>query len=162
MINDITAGSFDPQMFATAAKYECPMVLMHTPGMPDTMQHQTNYDDLLTDIFDFFTRKIAAALDAGVKDIILDPGFGFGKTLEQNYKLLKNIHIFKALKFPVLAGLSRKRMIANTLGTTPAESLNGTTAANMLALQGGAQLLRVHDVKEAAEAVKIWIQYDLA
>lgn len=162
MINDISAGRFDPLMFSVAAKHQCPLVLMHMQGTPSTMQQAPQYENITTEIFDFFSERVTAAQQAGVKDIILDPGFGFGKTAGQNYKLLKNMPIFETLRFPVLAGLSRKRMITSVLEVNPEYALNGTTAANMLALTGGAGMLRVHDVKEAREAVKIWEHYNLA
>jgi dihydropteroate synthase len=162
MINDIYAGRFDPAIFHIASKNDCPLVLMHMQGTPANMQQAPKYDDILVEIFDFLAERIGAAQQAGVKDIVLDPGFGFGKTLEQNYQLLKNIHIFDTLHFPVLSGLSRKRMIAGVLGVSPDNAGNGTTAAHMLALAGGARVLRVHDVKNAVEAIKIWKQYELA
>jgi dihydropteroate synthase len=162
MINDIYAGRFDPGIFSTASKNNCPLVLMHMQGTPATMQQAPRYDDILVELFDFMTERIGAARQAGVKDLVLDPGFGFGKTLEQNYQVLKNIHIFDSLHYPLLAGLSRKRMIAEVLGVSPEAAGNGTTAAHMLALAGGARILRVHDVKNAVEAIKIRKQYELA
>lgn len=162
MINDIYAGRYDDRLFGLAAQHACPYILMHMQGTPATMQRQPHYGDVLSELFDFFTERMAAARNAGVKDVVIDPGFGFGKTLEQNYKLLKNLPIFGSLQAPVLAGLSRKRMIAAVLGDGPEAALIGTVAANMLALAGGARILRVHDVKAAADALKIREQYELA
>jgi len=134
-------------------------VLTHTRGTPQTMQKLTQYDNMISDILHFFEKKTTQLIHLGVKDIIIDPGFGFAKTLEQNYELLAKMTYFKELNFPVLYGVSRKSMIYNLLETTPEHALNGTTALNMLGLMNGANILRVHDVKEAVETVKIFGKY---
>lgn len=160
VINDISAGQFDPNIFNVAAKYKTPYVLMHMQGTPETMQNDPVYDDVLNEVVLFFRDKLALLHQAGVYDIVLDPGFGFGKTVEQNYTLLKHLYTFNLLGFPTLAGLSRKSMVNNVLDIKSANALNGTTALNMLALQNGASILRMHDVKEAVECVKLSNQYD--
>jgi dihydropteroate synthase len=156
VINDISGGTEDERIFEVAAKYNCPLILMHKQGKLHNMHQHTIYNDVLNDILDFFTKQLKKAKDAGVKDVIIDVGFGFSKTIEQNYFLLKNLAVFKLLDKPVLAGISRKSMLYKMLGTTAQQSLNATTAANMIALQQGAGILRVHDVKEAVECVAIW------
>lgn len=156
IVNDISGGTLDDKMFATVADLNVPYVLMHTRGTPQTMQSLTQYDDVALEILDFFIEKVGVLRGLGVKDIILDVGFGFAKNTEQNFELLKKLSIFKILECPILAGLSRKGMIWKTLGITPEESLNGTTAAHIFALQGGAKILRVHDVKAAIETIRIF------
>lgn len=156
LINDISAGAIDDKMYDTVAALNVPYVLMHMPGTPATMQQQTNYQDLVKDILDFFIQQVTILRNKGLKDIIIDPGFGFGKTVRQNYELLNGLPLLKILEVPVLAGVSRKSMICKLLNTDPAGALNGTTAVHLLALQQGAKILRVHDVKEAMETVKIW------
>lgn len=156
IVNDISGGTLDDKMFATVADLNVPYVLMHTRGTPQTMQSLTQYDDVALEILDFFIEKVGILRGLGVKDIILDVGFGFAKNTEQNFELLKKLSIFKILECPILAGLSRKGMIWKTLGITPEESLNGTTAAHIFALQGGAKILRVHDVKAAIETIRIF------
>ena len=156
LINDISAGHLDKNMLQTVAKLNVPYVMMHMRGTPQTMQQQTNYDNILKDILFYFSERIATARAFGVKDIIIDPGFGFAKTLDQNFELLNVLEGFKIADLPLLAGLSRKSMIYKTLKTTPTEALNGTTALNMIALQKGAKILRVHDVKEAVECVSLF------
>lgn len=155
IINDISGGEMDKTMFSVAAKLNVPYILMHMRGTPQTMTSFTDYDNLIQDIFYYFSQKIAELHQLGVKDIIIDPGFGFSKTLNQNYELMSALRGFSAFELPLLIGISRKKMIANLLDTNPDGSLNGTTALNMFALQNGADILRVHDVKEAVEAIKI-------
>lgn len=155
IINDVSGFEIDPTIVNVAAKYKVPYILMHMRGTPDTMQSLTEYDNLFKDIAHYFSEKIERLKQAGLKDVILDPGFGFAKTIEQNHELLRNLEAFQLFKLPVLAGLSRKSMIYKKLGTTPEESLNGTIALNAIALTKGAHILRVHDVKEAVELVKL-------
>ncbi|WP_343674497.1 dihydropteroate synthase [Chitinophaga sp.] len=155
IINDISAGDMDPDMIAVAAATQAPYIAMHMQGTPASMQHQPKYEDVTRDVLDYFIRKKAACLQAGIKDIIIDPGFGFGKTIAHNYTLLKNMDAFHILDCPLLIGISRKSMIYKLLENTPSEALNGTTVLNTLSLQAGAHILRVHDVKAAVEAVKI-------
>ena len=155
MINDVSGGTLDPSMFETAGRLGVAYVLTHMRGNPQTMQQYTNYENMPAEIIGFFQERVAALKQAGVKDIILDPGFGFAKTPEQNYELLQKLAYFKTLHLPILAGLSRKSMIYRLLGNTPQDSLNGTTAVHVLALLNGANILRVHDVREAAEVIKI-------
>ena len=159
MINDIGGGTLDPLMFETIADLKVAYVLMHTRGTPQTMQSKAEYDDLMADVFRFLEKRIAQLRLFGVNDIIIDPGFGFAKTSDQNFELLKKLSYFKELNVPVLAGLSRKSMIYNLLDTDAEGALNGTTAANMLALLGGASILRVHDVKEAFQTIEIYKAY---
>ncbi|SCQ20719.1 dihydropteroate synthase [Tannerella forsythia] len=156
MINDISGGMLDPQMFGTVASLQVPYILMHMRGTPQTMQQHTDYDDLMEDIMLYFAQKVRALRQLGVNDVILDPGFGFAKTLEQNYELMRSLAEF-SLHFdtPLLVGISRKSMIYKLLNTTPENSLNGTTVLNTYALLNGADILRVHDVKAAAEAIEI-------
>lgn len=159
IINDISGGTLDDMMFETVAEMGVAYVLTHTRGTPQTMEQLTQYDNMISDILHFFEKKTTQLIHLGVKDIIIDPGFGFAKTLEQNYELLAKMTYFKELNFPVLYGVSRKSMIYNLLETTPEHALNGTTALNMLGLMNGANILRVHDVKEAVETVKIFGKY---
>ncbi|MGP1421927.1 MAG: dihydropteroate synthase [Tannerella sp.] len=156
MINDISGGMLDPQMFGTVASLQVPYILMHMRGTPQTMQQQTDYDDLMEEIMLYFAQKVRMLRQLGVNDVILDPGFGFAKTLEQNYELMRSLAEF-SLHFdtPLLVGISRKSMIYKLLNTTPENSLNGTTVLNTYALLNGADILRVHDVKAAAEAIEI-------
>jgi dihydropteroate synthase len=156
IINDISGGTLDKQMFATAGKLKAAYILMHMRGTPQTMQGLTDYDDLLFEIIDFFQKRLAMLHQHGVRDILLDPGFGFAKTEAQNYSLLRHLSALNILERPILAGLSRKSMIYKRLGTVPEEALNGTTVLNTLALMGGASILRVHDVRPAVEAVKLY------
>ena len=159
IINDISGGKLDDKMFETVAALKVPYILMHMKGNPQTMQQNTNYVDFIPEIFLYFAEKVDKLKRLGVNDIILDPGFGFAKTLEQNYELLGKMNLFSQFGLPVLAGVSRKRMIWQLLGSSPDESLNGTSVLNMLALTQGATILRVHDVKEAVETVKIYSEY---
>jgi dihydropteroate synthase len=158
MVNDITAGRFDDKMFQTIAEFKnIPYIVMHMKGeTPKTMQKQAIYDDIALEILDFFIERVGILRGLYVRDIIIDPGFGFGKTIEHNFELLKKIHVFKMLEVPILAGLSRKSMIWKTLNITPEEALNGTSVCNLLALQEGAKILRVHDVKEAIQTIKLF------
>jgi len=158
IINDISAGKYDPKMYQTIAELGVPYILMHMKGNPEDMQHQPTYEEVTLEILDFFIRQVGKLRAVGVKDIILDPGFGFGKSLDQNYHLLNNLHTFKILDCPLMTGLSRKSMIYKYLGTGPAEALNGTTALHMIALQQGAGILRVHDVKPAMETIKLFLK----
>lgn len=153
MVNDISGGSLDPNMFETIADLKVPYVLMHMRGNPQTMSKQTQYENLVKEMALYFSKKLEALLRLGVKDIILDPGFGFAKTADQNFEILQHLDYFKIFRLPILAGLSRKSMIWKTLQTDPSNALNGTTALNMMALSKGASMLRVHDVKEAVESV---------
>lgn len=155
MVNDIAAGQMDEEMFPTVARLGVPYVLMHMQGTPQTMQQNPHYDNLLKEICLFFAERINRLRQLGVKDIILDPGFGFGKTMEQNYRLLANLHGMRFMELPILFGASRKSMAWKLLNVSPEEALNGTTALNTIALMKGANILRVHDVKEAREAIKI-------
>lgn len=155
IINDISGGELDLKMFETAADLHVPYILMHMRGTPDTMMTLTDYDNLISDMLYYFSERIARLESLGVNDIIIDPGFGFSKTLDDNYLLMKHLDEFARIGLPLLVGVSRKSMIYKYFGTTPAESLNGTTALNVLALLGGANILRVHDVREAVEAVRI-------
>ena len=158
LVNDISAGHLDENMLETVAKLNVPYIMMHMRGNPKTMQQQTNYDNILKEVLFYFSERITTARALGIKDIIIDPGFGFARTLEQNFELLNVLEGFKITNLPLLAGLSRKSMIYKTLETSSAEALNGTTALNMIALQKGASILRVHDVKEAVECVTLFNQ----
>lgn len=158
IINDISAGHLDENMIATVSKLGVPYIMMHMKGNPKTMQQQTHYDDLIKDIVSYFAERIVKAHAAKINDIIIDPGFGFAKTLEQNFELLNHLELLQIVDKPILAGVSRKSMIYKTLNTTSENALNGTTALHMVALQKGAKILRVHDVKEAAECVTLYNQ----
>ncbi len=155
LINDISFGMLDAEMISVVAKSGLPYIGMHMKGSPQTMQSQANYNDLLLEITDFFSQRIAACRAAGIKDLILDPGFGFAKTREHNFQLLNRMQELQVFELPLLAGLSRKSMITKTLGITADEALNGTTVLNTLALQKGASILRVHDPKPAVEAIQL-------
>jgi dihydropteroate synthase len=159
IVNDIAGGELDAGMFQTIAALQVPYILMHMRGTPQTMQQFTVYNDLIADIRKYFSDKIYRLEQMGVNDIILDPGFGFSKTTEQNYQLMRRLNDFEIFGFPLLVGISRKAMIYKHLDITPSESLNGTSILNTLALLNGADILRVHDVKEAAEAIKIVSKY---
>ncbi len=156
MVNDISAGNLDADMIPTVGKLKVPYVCMHMQGTPETMQLNPTYTNITLEVIQFFIEKIEACRKAGIKDIIIDPGFGFGKKLEHNFTLLREMKSLQTLDCPILAGLSRKGMIYKTLATTPEHALNGTTVANTLALINGAKILRVHDVKEAKEAITIY------
>lgn len=156
IVNDISGGDFDPNMFATIAKLNLPCVINHTSGTPEKMQSNTNYKDVVMDIVKSLQQKYCTLTEMGVNDVIVDPGFGFGKTLEQNYKILKNLDKFLIIDAPILVGISRKSMIQQLLKVNADKALNGTTAAHTLALQKGADILRVHDVKEAIQCVEMF------
>jgi dihydropteroate synthase len=156
MINDVSGGTLDTRMFETVAALGVAYVLMHTKGTPQNMHTMTEYDALLPDVIHFLEKRVAQLHLLGVNDVVIDPGFGFAKTVDQNYELLLKLEYFKEIEVPLLVGVSRKSMIYKLLETTPEAALNGTTAVHMLALMGGASILRVHDVKEAMEAIKIF------
>ena len=155
MVNDISAGLLDDNMVATVAQLKVPYIAMHMRGTPATMSEMTQYDNVTADVMRELSQRINEFTLAGINDIIIDPGFGFAKTTEQNYELLQNLELFHELGYPLLVGVSRKSMIYRALGVTPDDALNGTTVVNTIALQAGASILRVHDVKQAVEAVKI-------
>ena len=155
IINDIAAGEMDANMFHTVAALNVPYIMMHMQGTPQSMQQHPHYDNLLKEVFLYFARKVQQLRDLGVKDIILDPGFGFGKTIEHNYELLSHLEDFRIFELPLLVGVSRKSMIYRLLDITPQEALNGTTVLDTICLLKGADILRVHDVKEAVETVRI-------
>lgn len=155
LINDITGGKADPEIFRVAAEAKIPYCMMHMKGTPQTMLAETNYKHLVLDIIDFFVQQIQLAKQKGLGDIILDPGFGFAKTATQSFELLHHLDAFKVFNLPVLVGISRKSMIYKTLGIKPEDALNGTTALHVLALQKGADILRVHDVREALEVISL-------
>ena len=158
MINDISAGKLDPDMFPTMAKLGIPYIIMHMQGSPVNMQNAPEYENIVDDLLQFFAEKVYKLRKLGLNDIVIDPGFGFGKTLEQNYTLLGQFDAFRMLELPLMAGISRKSMIYKLLESEPDQALNGTTAAHMAVLLKGARLLRVHDVKAAVETVKIFQQ----
>lgn len=155
IINDISGGELDTDMFPTIAKLKVPYIMMHMRGTPQTMQQFTNYTHLTADILQWFAERVEKLYQMGANDIIIDPGFGFSKTLEQNYELMRHLSDFRLLELPLLVGISRKNMIYKLLGGTPSDSLNGTIALNTFALLNGADILRVHDVRAAVETVKI-------
>lgn len=155
IVNDIAAGNMDTEMFSTIARLGVPYIMMHMQGTPQNMQQHPHYEDVLREVLYYFSEKVQRLRDMGVKDIILDPGFGFGKTIEHNYELLNQMEEFAIFELPLLVGVSRKSMIYKLLGITPEEALNGTTVLHTIALMKGANILRVHDVKEAVEAVRL-------
>jgi len=159
MVNDISGGEMDTRMLSVVAGLEVPYVLMHMKGRPEDMQQQAGYENISLEVMDFFIRKTDACRKAGIKDIILDPGFGFGKHAHHNFSLLAQLELFTFLDLPILCGLSRKSTIYKTLGITPEEALNGTTVMNTIALLNGASILRVHDVKEAKQAILLTEAY---
>ena len=156
IVNDISAGKIDKAMYETVAQLGVPYILMHMQGKPKDMQADPIYEAVQLEVLDFFIAELGKLRTLGVKDVIIDPGFGFGKQLNHNYQLLKEMHIFKILEVPILAGLSRKSMIYKVLDCTPKEALNGTSVLNLVALQQGASILRVHDVKEAMETIRLF------
>jgi dihydropteroate synthase len=156
IINDISAGNLDEKMMDVVAKYNVPYIMMHMRGTPQTMQSQTNYENIIKEMLFYFSEKVNKARSLGINDLIIDPGFGFAKTLEQNYEVLQNLELFQMLDLPILAGISRKSMVYKPIGVTANEALNGTTVLNTIALSKGANILRVHDVKEALECVKLF------
>ena len=160
VVNDVSFGSQDKEMLPVVATLCVPYVCMHTQGTPDIMQQKPHYDNVTREVLDFFIEKINICHLAGIKDVIIDPGFGFGKTIKHNLELLKNLSIFKMLDKPILLGISRKSTIYKTLNTTPDQALNGTTVLNTIGLLNGANILRVHDVKEAREAIQLVEAYN--
>lgn len=161
MVNDISGGEADPEMIHAVAALQVPYICMHMKGSPENMQQLAEYDDVVKELLDYFFQRQETCKAAGIKDLVIDPGFGFAKTVTHNFTLLKNLSIFKMLRVPILVGLSRKSTIYKTLGITAEEALNGTTVLNTLALNNGADILRVHDVKEAKEAVTLVMNYEL-
>ena len=159
MINDISGGTLDDMMFETISGLNVAYVLMHMRGTPQTMQNNLQYEDVVSDVLHFLEKRLAQLHLLGVNDVVIDPGFGFAKTLDQNYVLMNKLDYFKQLNAPVMVGISRKSMLNKLLGIDANEALNATTAANMLALMGGASILRVHDVKEAIQAIKVYKKY---
>ena len=155
MVNDIAAGLLDDKMLETVAELKVPYIMMHMRGNPQTMQSLTQYDDIVKEMIFYFSERIQKARSFGISDIVIDPGFGFAKTLEQNYEVLHKMELFSMLELPLLAGISRKSMIYKVLENSPQEALNGTSVLNTIALQKGAKILRVHDVKEAVECIKL-------
>lgn len=155
IVNDISAGQLDPKMIETVAALKVPYILMHMQGTPQTMQEHPTYTNVTSEVLDFFIQKIAELKNAGITDIIADPGFGFGKTIAHNFQLLRELAVFKILSCPLLLGISRKSTIYKTLGVTAAESLNGSTVLHTIGLMNGVSILRVHDVKEAMEAIRL-------
>jgi dihydropteroate synthase len=156
IINDISAGNLDEKMLETVAILQVPYIMMHMKGTPQTMQTLTQYDNICKEMLFYFSERVGKARSFGINDIIIDPGFGFAKTLEQNYEVMQKLELFQMLELPLLVGISRKSMIYKTLETTAENSLNGTTFLNAISLQKGANILRVHDVKEAVEGVKLF------
>jgi dihydropteroate synthase len=159
MVNDISAGNLDENMISTVGHLNVPYVAMHIQGTPETMQQNPQYSNVVKEVIEYFILKKQACTEAGIKDLIIDPGFGFGKTNEHNYMLLRELSALNILDCPILAGVSRKGMIYKTIGVSASEALNGTTVANTMALMNGAKILRVHDVKEAVEAITIFNAY---
>jgi len=155
MVNDISAGFLDDKMLETVAELKVPYIMMHMRGNPQTMQSLTDYNDIVKEMIFYFSERIQKARSFGISDIVIDPGFGFAKTLEQNYEVLHKMELFSMLELPLLAGISRKSMIYKVLESSPQEALNGTSVLNTIALQKGAKILRVHDVKEAVECIKL-------
>ena len=162
MVNDVSGGTMDTEMFATVGSLHVPYILMHMQGTPQTMQQNPVYENVVNEVKQFFLRSLQLLKAAGVNDVILDVGFGFGKNLEHNYSLLKHLADFSIFDLPILAGMSRKSMINRVLKTTPEQALNGTTVLNTIALINGASILRVHDVKEATQAIELFKQYHAA
>ncbi len=156
IINDISAGSIDSDLIQTVADLDVPYILMHMKGKPANMQENPEYDDVIIEVMDFLIKKVGQLRSYGIKDIIIDPGFGFGKEIEHNFRLLKNMHAFKILDLPILAGISRKSFIYKTLNISPKDALAGTIALHMTALDQGAKIIRAHDVKEAIQTIQLW------
>ena len=159
IVNDISAGNFDPEMMGTVAAMNIPYICMHMKGEPDRMQNNPHYENVTAEVLDFLADKVTACVQAGIKDIIIDPGFGFGKNIRHNFTLLRELSAFRILDKPIMVGLSRKSTIYKTLGISADEALNGTTVLHTIALMNGANILRVHDVKEAKEAVVLYKSY---
>ncbi len=156
MVNDISGGDLDPNMYSIVKSYMVPYIMVHMKGIPKTMQNDPNYDDIVSEVIYFFSDKIKKARLSGIHDILIDPGFGFGKNINHNFSLLKNLSLLNTLKCPTVVGVSRKSMIFKTLGCNPEKALNGTSVLNTLCLDRGAKILRVHDVKEAKECISLW------
>jgi dihydropteroate synthase len=156
IVNDVSSGRIDSQMIETVAELKVPYIAMHMQGIPETMQENPLYDEVVTEVREYLRLTCDRCAEAGITDIVIDPGFGFGKTVEHNFALLNNLHTFRMLGRPVLAGISRKSMVCKPLKVNPENALNGTTALHMIALQQGANILRVHDVREAVEVIKLW------
>ena len=161
IINDISAGKLDDTMLQTVAQLQVPYIMMHTKGTPQTMQSMAQYGNIIKEMVFYFSERVAQARSLGINDIIIDPGFGFAKTIQQNFEVLNKLELFQMLELPLLAGVSRKSMIYKTLETTPEFALNGTTSLNTIALLKGAKILRVHDVKEAVECVTLYHQLNI-
>lgn len=161
IINDISAGNLDAEMMQTVAKLNVPYIMMHMRGTPQTMQSLTNYENIVKEMLFYFSERVAKARTFGINDLILDPGFGFAKTIDQNYEVFQKMELFKMLELPLLVGISRKSMIYKTLDSTIEKAMNGTTVLNTLALTKGANIIRVHDVKEAAECVTLFNKINL-
>lgn len=161
IINDISAGNLDDKMLEVIGKYNVPYIMMHMRGNPETMQTLTNYEDIVKEMLFYFSERVAKARTFGINDLILDPGFGFAKTIDQNYEVFQKMELFKMLELPLLVGISRKSMIYKTLDSTIEKAMNGTTVLNTLALTKGANIIRVHDVKEAAECVTLFNKINL-
>jgi dihydropteroate synthase len=159
IVNDISAGRMDEAMISTVVSLQTPYILMHMPGTPETMHQSPHYENLTREVLDYFIQKVNELYNAGIHDIIIDPGFGFGKTIDHNFELLRHLPVFKMIECPILLGISRKSTIYKTLGITAGEALNGTTVLNTIALMNGANILRVHDVKEAKEAIQLVAAY---
>lgn len=155
IVNDVSGGALDAEMIPVVGKLGVPYICMHMKGTPQTMQSLAQYDNLILEVLDYFIQRLARCEDAGIDDVVIDPGFGFAKTIAQNFELLRNLEVLHILNRPLLAGLSRKSTVYKTLGITASEALNGTTVLNTMALQKGASILRVHDVKEAVEAIQL-------
>lgn len=160
LINDISAGRLDETLYPTLAELQVPYVLMHMLRRPETMQQDPAYEDVVLEVLDFLATELGRLRELGLKDIIIDPGFGFGKTVEHNYQLLRSLHAFKILGVPILAGISRKSMICKVLKVNPADALNGTSVLHLAALQQGAHILRAHDVGPAMEVIRLWQQLE--
>lgn len=156
IINDVSGGELDPMMFSVVASYKAPYICMHMQGTPQTMQQQPHYEDVVTELFAYFQHKLFRLREAGIMDVIVDPGFGFGKSMQHNYALMANLDVFTALQTPLLIGVSRKKMVQQPLGVGAQDALNGSTALHMMALMKGASVLRVHDVKEAKQCVTLF------
>jgi len=159
IVNDISAGSMDEAMISTVASLQTPYVLMHIKGTPEIMHQSSQYENVIREVLDYFIQKVNELHKAGIHDVIIDPGFGFGKTINHNFELLRHLSVFKMIECPILLGISRKSTIYKTLGITAGEALNGTTVLNTIALMNGANILRVHDVKEAKEAIQLVTAY---
>jgi dihydropteroate synthase len=159
IVNDVSAGNMDKDMIKTVANFKVPFVCMHMPGTPNDMQQNATYENVTLEVLDFFVRKVEECRVEGIRDVIIDPGIGFGKTISQNFQLIRQLEIFRMLQKPILVGISRKSTIYKTLRVSPEEALNGTTVLNTIALMNGALILRVHDVKEAKEAIDLFTEY---